>query len=326
MSFLGRRDDLGITKESTRLTAQTSATKFLPYVSLDIQKKYEFFKDDSAFGRRENLLDTAIAKEWAEGSIDLKLDPDTVGDMLFYFCGVDTPVTNLGATTHVYSIGQTAQLPTFSTFYENSAMGWLRTRGSTINEIEISIEEGNDSGKVSSKIIAIAEDVPAGQSASYTKPTRILLPKHPIAKFAPTVAGLNSGTQLDIKSFKFSGKNNAEVNFDLGSQYGSDIYSKNFEGEVSFTAVCKTSVFDALFRAGVPQAFLVDIQNTQAPVLGTSTLKPAIKFEIPPSLIDISYKKDINGITTFDATIPLEYSITDSFAIRITVQNTISAY
>jgi hypothetical protein len=326
MPFLGRRDDVGIAKETTRLTSAGGASKYFPYTDFDIQKKYDFFKDDSASGRREMLLDTNIAQEWCEGSIDGKLDPDTIGDFLFYFFGGDTPVTNLGATTHVFSVAQTGQLPTFTTFYENSAMSWLKCTGTTINELEISMDVGNDAGKYSAKTIGISETTSTVQTPSYTKPNKILLPRHATAKFASTVAGLSAGTSIDIKSFKVSLKNNAEINFDQGSVFGNDVYAKNFEGEVSISGVVKTTVFDALYRAGTPTALLIDVQNTQAPNLGTSTLKPALKIEIPPSLLDVTYKKDINGITTFDATLPLEFSVVDAFVIRATVQNTIATY
>jgi hypothetical protein len=326
MSFHGRRDDVGIKKDAVRLTAETTAAKWLPYTSFDLQKKYEFFKDDSAFGRREALLDTTIAKEWVEGGMEGKLDPETFGDILFYFFGTDTPVTALGATTHVFSVNQTSLLPTFTAFYENSAMGWLCSRATTISELEISAEEGSDAVKWSTKMLGLAENAPSSQTPAYTEPTKILLPKHPIAKFAPLVVGLNAGTVLDLKSFKLSMKNNSEVNFDLGSQLGTDIYSKNVEGELSITCVVKTSTFDALFRAGTAQALQIFIENTQAAVLGTSALKPALKIEVPPSLIDITYKKDINGITTFDATIPLEYSFTNSFAVRVSLQNLVATY
>lgn len=326
MSFLGRRDDVGLTKEAVRLTGETTAANWIPYMDFNLQEKREYFIDDSAFGRREGVLQTGITQKMVEGDWEMVLDPDIAGFPLFYLFGTDTPTTASGATTHVLSVNQSSQLPTFSAFYERAALSWMRAVGVTVNEVEIGMEVGSNAGTLKASLMAISEATTTSQTPSYTKPTRTLLAQHAVMRYASAVAGLAAGTAYGIRSFKINVKNNAEYNWILGTVVPNDIFSKKFEVECEFTAVMSTAAFDTFSRAGTQQAVQFDIINTGAANIGASVLKPRISFEIPPSRWEVTYSISKDDITTFDCVGQIEYSVSDGFIIRPTIVNAIATY
>ena len=326
MSLLGRRVDVGLAKEASRLTAETTPVVWLPKVSFDLQRKNEYFEDTSSFGRVEELLNADIAQSWAEGSIEGMLDADTIGYPLFHTFGSVNSVTTSGATTHTFDIAQTETLPTATYFYELAQVGWLRSVGVAHKDLEISIETMGAGGKYKSSLVAIKEETVSTQTPSYTKPTRFFIGKHTTAKIAANTAGLSGASNVGIKKATIKVNRNSEVDFDLGSQTGVEVYSKQASCEVTLTATMKTTAFDTLFRNGTKNAIQINLENTNAADLGGSGLKPKLTITLAPSLFDITYSRGNNDITTFDATIKGEYSIADSYMIRAILINTISSY
>lgn len=326
MSHLGRIQDLGLTKETTRLTGESSAAKFLTYQNFDLQESIEHFVNDSAFGRREGVLSSNIAQKMVEGNLEVLLDADTIGDLFFYHFGSVSSNTALGATTHVFSTLQNTQLPTFSAFYERATLGWMRAVGVTINELEISLEVGADAGIAKATLMGISEATVSSQTPSYSQPANILLPRHATMKYASTVAGLSGGTAYAIKSFKVNSKNNSEYYWSLGDVNPNNTFSRKYEAEVEFTAVMSTAAFDGFARAGTNQGLLFSMVNDQSAVIGTSALKPTVNIEVAPAKPKVTYSTSKDDIVTFDCVMQTQYSISDGFMIRPTVINAVSSY
>jgi hypothetical protein len=305
MPKLGRQDNFGYAKETTRLTPATTATNWFPYTSLDLQPVNEYFEDNSAIGTRVSLIGQELAAQSVEGSIEGKIDLDTVGYYLFHTLGAVTSVSALGATTHTFpgTAGfNNIQIPSFTAFYQRSDIGWLKANSCIIKDFEITASTGTDAN-IKASVIGISEGAATSQSPAYTDVVNYIFGRFAGLKFATTYAGLSAGTVLDTKSVTVKINNNSDYDWALGSLNPVDVLAKQLEFELSFSAMVKTTNFDAQFKNGTKLAFRVDFTNPSAPVIGTSLLKPLLRFDTAPSIVDISYSRDIDDFTMFDATV-----------------------
>lgn len=328
MPSLGRLNPFGLAKETTRMTGQTSPTVFLPYSSIETNPMNKYQASNEAIGVRHNLTNNELLNQWQEGKLDGMLNTDTIGYLMSFLFGsissVQTGTT--GAYTHTFTVNNNVQLPSFSAFYQRGDVGWLRARGACLEDIDISSDMSNDA-KYTSAIKAIQEENVSAQTAVYTDTkSHNLLSRHCTVRYATTVSGLSAGTTFDVQKVNIKMKNNLHVDFALGTPYGVDIFAKQNEPEITFTAVLKSNVFDTLFKTGGKLAMSFEWQNFLAVSLGTSTLKPLLRFEVAPSIIEIKNKTGINDIISFDATIKPEYSYSDSLGIRAILQNLITGY
>ena len=308
------------------MTAETTGFVFIPQTSIDLQMKNDYFRDESGLGNPTKLIGGVIAKQWAEGKIEGKLDVDVIGYWIKALFGTDTPVTTLGATTHTFSVNNTVQLPLYTiNVQRGTELGYIRTVGTGIKSLNIKAESGGEAS-YSADFIAIKQETGTTVSASYTQPTRYLIGRHVTAKSATTVAGLSGGTAFNVRSVEFNINRNTDVDWALGSVNPIDILAKEFETEIKFTATLSSANFQAQFGAGTKTAFEFAIENQAAGVLGTSTLYPKLTITSAPSLVDISYKFDNGDVVTFDATVNCEFSVSDSFEFRPVLQNITATY
>lgn len=328
MPNLGRNNEFGLAKETTRLAGMTAPAIFLPYTSMEINSMNKYQDSNEAIGVRHAMTSRDVLNQSVEGKLDGLLNADTIGHFLLYSFGSVTSVQSgtTGAYTHTFTINNNVTLPTFSAFYERADVGWLRARGCSVEELDISAEASGDSKYIVS-FKALQEDNMANQTPVYTDTkARILLGRNCTVKYASSISGLATGTALDTKKVSIKSKNNIHVDFALGSQFGVDVYGKQNEPEASFTAVLKSNVFDTNFKAGTKMAMSYEWQNVQGISLGSSTLKPLLRFEIAPSIVEVKTNTAINDLVSMDCTIKPEYSYPDSFAIRAILQNTTASY
>ena len=66
---IGRLIQIGLGKESTRGTANTTAGYWNPWMDLTLDEKKEFAVDDQTYGVLEDNTNQTEVKEWAEGSL-----------------------------------------------------------------------------------------------------------------------------------------------------------------------------------------------------------------------------------------------------------------
>jgi hypothetical protein len=67
---IGRLIQIGLAKESTRGTAQSSATFWNPWMDLTLDEKKEFATDNQAYGLIEDSVNMTRTKAWAAGSLN----------------------------------------------------------------------------------------------------------------------------------------------------------------------------------------------------------------------------------------------------------------
>lgn len=179
---------VGLAKESTRGTAISSATFWLPWTDLTIDEKKEFAVDDQSYGVIEDNTAQSEVKKWAEGSISGNVGDTTIGLILYSLFG-GYGVSGSGTYTHTFSVGQSAQHKSLTLFLHDplAAVDYSHANG-VVSKFDLKVEL--------KKFVNYSADVMAlsGVSQSTFTPSTTtenrLLPQQLIAKFALDKAGV----------------------------------------------------------------------------------------------------------------------------------------
>lgn len=326
---LGRQIPVGFGKETTRLTALSAATFWAPYTEFDLQKRQEFDDNNSAAGVRESMFDRRVEHEFVEGNIGGFIDTDSVAWLNFFLFGQVSNVQEAtsGAYKGTFLSLNNVQLPTATFFYSRpGTVGNLRARGVSVNSLELSVE-AKGQATFTAGLIGLEETTdPGTPTPAITAPTRRLQSRHFKLFTATTVAGLGAGTEVILRSASLNMQNNNALDEALGNLNPVDNFGQNFTAELQMSGVLKTAAFETLRNTGTKSAFRLQGEDTAAASLGTSALKPMLRYEIAPSLVEVTYSQSLDEVVMFDATVQATFSVSDAFAIRGYVQNLISTY
>jgi hypothetical protein len=328
MPKLGRSQTVGYAKDSSRNTITTTATKFVKFKDFEVNTKNEYFEDESAFGKREGLLGKEIAKQWAEGKLEAFLDTDgLLGELLLHTFGSVTTAQPgaLGAYTHTFNtfLNQT-DLSTFTLQYTKGEIGNKRLKGGAIKTLELDFSDKECT--VKADIVGLAEETGDAQTVVITKPTRYLLSKLLTSKYATTIAGLGSGTEVKITKLNIKIETGLESDFAFGSLNPIDNLAGTAKVEFSFAGLVRNTTWDLANLNNTKYAYEFDCNMTNLAVLGTSTLYPRLRVRIPPSAVEVTTKIEKDGFVAFEAKGNSEYSVTDTYLIEVLLQNTTTSY
>ncbi|MFM7853226.1 MAG: phage tail tube protein, partial [Flammeovirgaceae bacterium] len=106
-------------------------------------------------------------------------------------------------------------LASFTLQYSKGEIGNKRVKGGAIKSLELDFSDKDCVVKV--EFMGLAEEAGDSQTVVITKPTRYLLSKLLTSKWATTVAGLSSGTEVKIKSLNIKIDTGLEADKAMGS-------------------------------------------------------------------------------------------------------------
>lgn len=332
----GRLTNFGIAKETTKAVAMSSALKWFPWQTNTMQFVNEYAEDNSAFGSRAMLSDQILGYQSITGEFAGILNTDTIGDWLFYNFGsvssVQTGTT--GAYTHTYSmLNTTTTLPTFTSFYQYEsgiASTYFKANGCRIGDLTISAKAGAEFATYSASMMGLVQSAGGAQTPAYTRPLSNMAGRHITLRTATTFAGLSSSTAIsDVTEVEITFKNGTELNQVLGSLEPTNIYDLNREVEFSFTMKMLTAQANTLrddSKNGVAQAFQIVYENTQAPVIGTSTLRPKLTINLSPALYNVDETREPDGVSLLKFTSKGQFDFTAGLIVQAVVQNATATY
>jgi hypothetical protein len=119
---IGRLIQVGVAKESTRGTAQSSASYWNPWSDLTLDEKKEFAVDDQAYGIVEDNTNLTQTKKWAQGSLAGNVADQTIGLIVYSLFGAHA-VSGSGPYTHTFSIAESAQHQSLTLFKHDPLTG-----------------------------------------------------------------------------------------------------------------------------------------------------------------------------------------------------------
>jgi len=121
---IGRLQSFGFAKETTRGTAQSSASEWIAFDDLEFDEKADNVMADQAVGVIEDSIGEYRVKNYADGSFKIPLTDTTPGYLFLSLLGAQATATvTSGVYTHTFTVGETAQHPTLTYFLHDPAGG-----------------------------------------------------------------------------------------------------------------------------------------------------------------------------------------------------------
>jgi len=323
---IGRLFALGLAKESTRGTAISAATYWLPFDDLTFDEKFDNVVADQAVGVIENSINEYRVKNYADGSFKVPMVDQSTGLLFLSMLGTQAVSTvATGVYAHTFTVGETAQHPSLTLFIHDPLSGtdYSHANG-VIHKMEIDAEL--------KKFVQLSCSARAqkGVSQSSFSPSILaenrFIPQYMSFKYATSVSGLSGATAIALKSIKLSIDANIEDQEVLGSVGPADFLNKEFKVEGQFEAIYQ-NLTDfknvALATPNVLQAIGVTLTNTDVTIGSASNPTLAItldqvaftEYGRPIKVKDLVYQT-----VKFRAT----YSLANSEMIKVVLTNTVS--
>ncbi len=321
--YIGRRISVGIGKESTRGTA-VAAEYWLPWTSLAFEGKVETVLNESAQGTIYGAQNSALVKEWGEGSLDCLIGDKSVGLLFTSILGTVASVekgADAGVYDHTITLAETPQHQSL-TLNIDEANGDKQYPLCVVDKISIGFETG--------KILDMSVDLLAkkGATAALTPAAvseNLFRPQDFSFKIAADIASLEAAQAVVIRSANIDISSNNEADDVLGSTQPNDFLNKEFMVEGDFEFVYNSTTVEDYVLAGTQKALRFTIENADVTIGATSHPKIVITLA-KVVFTEKDRKRDLNGIVTLKANFKALYSVSDSKFGSIVVTNLVTAY
>lgn len=325
---IGRRIQVGIAKETTRGTAESSATYWAPFSEAEVVDKDEKVIADPSRGIIEDSEGQEIVSQWAEASITAPLTDKHFGLILLAaFGGLstgDNADSDASVKDHAFTVSQSAQHQALTLFLDDPIGGQDYSHAlGVLNSLEISYERNQFVQYVAN--FMAKKGATATLSPASTSESRFL-PQHLSLKLASNLSGLDAATAIPVKSLKINIEKNVEKDDVLGSLAPADFLNKQFTVTGELEAIWQNeSDFKTAALAGTAKAMRIDLVNTGV-TIGNSA-NPRFKLDLAKVIFsEFSNPIRVNDVMMQTLTFKASYSISDSSMISALLTNTVASY
>lgn len=324
---IGRLFQVGIAKETSRGTPQGSATFWIPFSELGIEEKDNKIFEEQAYGVIEDSIGSTITKQWAEGSFKAPIGDKHFGLILLAALGSVSSGTHAGETIvydHTFSVQQGAQHQALTLFLDDPlAAQDYKHALAVIDTLEISYEPGD--------YITYSANVRAKKGATATLTPSITVEnkfthKHFAFKIASSLAGLDAGSAIALKSLTLSITKNLEDDDVLGSITPNDFLNKQFVIEGKLEALWQNeSDFKTNTLAGTMKAVRLDLVNTDTTI--GNAANPTVRIDLAKvTFTEITRPIQINEMVKQSVSFKAHYSTSDAKMIAALITNLTASY
>lgn len=314
----------GIAKETSRGTAESAATFWIPFSELDIDEKFETVNDDQSRGIIEESVGASIVKKWTEGSWKAPIGDKHFPLVLFSILGgLSSGSVTDSAYTHTITVGQSAQHQALSLFLDDPLAGQdYKHANGMLSQVEIAYELG--------KFLEYTAAFKAkkGGTASLTPSATAenrFLPQHLTFKTASSYSGLTAASAQIIKSLNLTIRQDLEDDDVLGSIDPADFLNKSFTIEGTVEALWQNeSDFKTTALAGTAKAMRLDLISDV--LIGTSSV-PQLQINLAKVVFtELTRPVRVNDVIRQTLGFKAHYSTGDSLLVSVTAKNATASY
>lgn len=321
--FIGRLADIGIKKETTRGTAESTATFWLPKMSFSYDDKIEQVIDESSYGVIEDSTDAKVVGKFAEGEFEGKIGDKSIGLLLLAALGSvsTTGPAETSVYTHTFTVQEDNQCDSLTIFQDDPNQDYSYPLG-MIDSLEIDASLGQFV-KIMASFRSIVGST-GSHSPSYSAENHFL-PQHATLTYATDLSGIGSGTAINIRSVKLTISKNVEDDRKLGSLNPVDILNKQMSIEGTLDLIFNAETFKDFMLADTLKAVRIRLTNTDVTI--GSTLNPQLTIDLAKvkfSEFVRNYGND--DIVTATVNFKAFYSIGDSQMVSVELKNTQASY
>jgi hypothetical protein len=228
---IGRLQSFGFAKETSRGTAKTSASYWVPFDSLDFDEKADNVVADQAVGVIEDSTAEYRVKNYADGTLKIPLVDQSSGPLFLSLLGSQTVATHAGESVvydHTFTVGESAQHPSLTFFLHDPQGGTdYSYANGVLHKMEI------DAQLKKFVQLSLSARSLKGVSQSAFSPSIInenrFIPQYMTFKYATATSGLSGATAIALKNFKLTIDESIEDQEVLGSVAPADFLNKEFK-------------------------------------------------------------------------------------------------
>lgn len=322
--FIGRIADIGIAKEGTRGTAESSATFWIPKLSMSCDDGIEQIVDESSIGVVEDAPDASVVGKYAEGEIEGNIGDASFG--LFLLAAIGSVSTSAddpesGVNTHTFSVDQSAQHPSLTFFLDDANQDYTYALG-MISQLQLDVALGQYAkfmAQFRSKVGTTGSHTPSYSAEN------LFLPQHGSVKIASAVSGLDAAAEVEVRNVQLTINKNIEDDRKLGSLDQADILNKQFSVEGTIELVFDDETFKTQMLADTAQAMRLRLTNGDVTIGSASNPQITIDLaKVKFSNFEKSYGN--NDIVTASVDFKAFYDVGESSMIDVELINETSSY
>lgn len=321
--FIGRTADIGIAREGTRGTKNTTADFWLPKMSLTLDDGVEQVINESSVGVIEDAEDAVVVGKFAEGEIEGNIYDESFGLILLAAMGAVSTSGPAETTvyTHTFTVDQSAQHDSLTLLLDdgNQDYSYALAMLQSLN-IDISL------GQFAKFVAAFRSQAGATETLtpSYSAENHFL-PQHGSVKIASAVSGLGAASAIDVRSIQLTINKNIEDDRKLGSLAQVDILNKQFSVEGTIELVFDSNTFKTQMLADTAQAMRIELTNSDVTI--GSSLNPKLTIDLSKVKFG-SFERNYsnNDIVTATVNFKAFYKTAESDMIEVVLVNEHSSY
>lgn len=323
--FIGRLADIGVKIETTRGTAESTATFWLPKMSFTYDDKIDQAVDESSVGVIEDAVDAKIVGKYADGEFEGNIGDRSIGVLLKAALGTvsTTGPTETSVYVHTFTVQEDAQCDSLTIMQDDANQDYSYPLGMIDSfALDVMLKEF-------AKVTVGFRSKPgstASHSPSYTVENRFL-PQHGTFKYADAQSGLGAGTEINIKSFQLTINKNVEDDMKLGSVSAVDILNKQMSAEGSLELVFDAETLKTFMLADTAKAIRIQLANTDVTLQSGGSLNPKLIIDLHKVKFS-NFTRNYSNDDIVTATVDFKgfYSTTDSAMITVALTNTQASY
>lgn len=323
---IGRLESLGITKESTSGTAESTPTYWLPKISGFMKPVAEKAKDTGGYGVIEELYDSETVKTMTNTEVAAIVRDDWIGLLLLGALGQVSSANVAGSVyDHTFTVAQSNTHPSF-TLFGKDPVSQETSAYNMIDNFEIEAVTG-DFVKVKVNFKGMEISSTTGLSVSFTEGNEFLT-KHCDVKIAPDSSVVAAAASVDVTRFRLTVNKNVVDYQAFGDANVNSFFNQQFtvtgEFEILYNSVYYRDIF---LDEGDDTKRAVQFTLTNTDVTIGSSYNPTITVLLyRVSLTSWEKTDDNNSIVRQTIGFEGEYDVTNAKSIQVTLRNTESSY
>lgn len=303
MKGIGRLPAVGFAKETTRGTAKSSATNWLPFSDASIDEKFTNVTQDEAYGIIEDSVGQFRVKNWAEGTLKVPLIDQSLPLLLLSQFGAVANATHSGESIvydHTITVGESAQHQSLTVFLHDPLAGvdYSHALG-VIHKTEIEATLGKFAD-VSLSVKALKGVSQSTFSPSILSENRFL-PQYMAFSYAPTTAGVNGTLTATGTASSTIHVTGLSINTNL-LNVGMRVSATNLPAGATIAAIVSSTAFD------------LSVATTGA--IGTMTFSGAL---VPLKSIKLTIDESIEDDDVLGSVAPIDF-LNKEFKIEGTLE------
>jgi hypothetical protein len=279
VKWIGRRQSVGIGRETTRGTKAT-ASYWLNVLSFSFSDIPERALSEASFGNIYGGDQAPLTMIHGEGEMEAELGVNSFGLILYALLGqapTTTGPTDTVAYTHTYTVDDDSNQHTSLTLITTDPIGQLAYRLAMISSLTINIVP-NAIISFTANFLSKGSMDDSGNTASYSSESKFV-GRNLSFKLATDTTGLDAATATKLKSLTLTIEKNAEISATLSTLHPEDVVNKQFKisGEVVLDYENRT-LFNYI-TDGSYKAIRIDLTGSSV-LTGASTTYPQFRLDL----------------------------------------------